>query len=64
MANLQLCEARPDQSGALFVSLGEALAQKSGNGGRIKAPKYYLILGFCFSAFSNFSSNLLNFLKL
>jgi len=38
-ANLQTCEARPDLSGALFVSLGEALAQKSGNGGRIQAPK-------------------------
>ena len=32
----QLCEARPDLSGALFLFCKK---EKSGNGGRIKAPK-------------------------
>ena len=35
----QLCEARPDLSGAHFFAEGKALAKNSGNGGRIKAPK-------------------------
>ena len=46
----KLCEARPDLSGALFLLLrlynsttdcftSFAMTEKSGNGGRIKAPK-------------------------